>query len=51
VTDCAAYATQVPFGWQQPAGQDAGVQPHAPVALQVWPAAHATQAPPWLPHA
>ena len=51
VADCAANATQVPFAWQQPPGQDAGVQAHLPVASQVCPPAQAAQATPWLPHA
>lgn len=46
-----ACARHVPFDWQQPFGHEAGVQTHLPVASQVWPAAHAVQAPPWVPHA
>jgi hypothetical protein len=48
--DWPACATQVPFAWQQPLGQEAGVQAHFPVASQVWPVAQAAQAPPALPH-
>ena len=51
VVDWAAWATQVPFVWQQPFGHEAGVQTHFPVASQVWLAAQAAHAPPWLPHA
>jgi len=47
---CAAYATHVPFAWQQPDGHDAGVQAHFPVASHVWPAVHGAHALPWLPH-
>jgi hypothetical protein len=45
------FMRQVPFGWQQPAGHDAGVQAHFPVPSQACPAAHGAQAAPWLPHA
>ena len=40
----------MPFAWQQPLGQEAGVQAHFPVASQVWPVAQAAQTPPALPH-
>ena len=46
-----ALGTQVPFDWQQPFGQDAGVQAHLPVASQVCPAARRCTRRPWLPHA
>ena len=50
VVDWPAWARQAPFVWQQPFGQEAGVQAHLPVASQVWPDAQAAQAPPPLPH-
>jgi len=48
--DWPVWARHAPFGWQQPPGQEAGVQTHVPVASQVAPVAHAVQAAPWLPH-
>jgi hypothetical protein len=50
VVDCADSATQRPCESQQPLGHDVGLQTHLPVASQVWPAAHAAQAAPAVPH-